>query len=132
MANIKVTGDAMVIASNIDMKDLTLLAKHNPEALILTKPLANDEREPIFAICLGDSPTFSRNGIQFTSANDEGKAQMTMMLPMGLTKPQKEDFIRNAFSNGIIRLNALEDLIAESVAQVQADFDRAMSTVTIE
>lgn len=125
MARMIVTGDALVIKSNITFADMEKLTKLRPSAMVLCEQEEDGTRAEVFRVKVGGSEMFNQYGITFTSAARDGTgcAITTVRLPEGVTDP-KEYLVEN-FSTALMRLNCLEDQMLNSLAEV-ADAQNAV------
>lgn len=128
---IKIFGDALVITSALKKQDIETANKFFPEALTLKKRV-DEKTEPVFALALGSTGSFNKNGVIFDSADEEGYACVTVCgCPTPLTQQQKaEQFVENE-ARAIAYATELEDQITDALAQHSALIERVSSAVEI-
>ncbi len=123
MAKVKIVGDAFVISTVLTLEELKSLKKFNPKALVLFD--AENKKEAIFGIDVGDTARISEMGITFTSADNEGKASATFTISTGLSAVEKKQKVADMFGRAILNLNALESVIGTQLA----DFNEAVAEI---
>jgi len=128
MSKIKTLGDAMVLTSTVKLEDIMQLAKYNPKALVIVEPKTEDE---IFRITPSFKPSFGKAGAAFNTANADGFAEMTILLPAGLSNEEKLTWIKECYGVGLLELNKIETTIASAVAELNGKFDTMTESITI-
>lgn len=116
MAKVTIVGQACVITSAVKLDDIKLIKKYRPEALSLYEGEGN-ERIPVFSIGVTSEGNCINNvGAEFSHANEEGYAQITLMV----TKTDKEE-IADAIGRPILKLNKLEESLAAVIDEIAAE-----------
>lgn len=116
MAKVTIVGQACVITSAVKLDDIKLIKKYRPEALSLYEGEGN-ERVPVFSIGVtGAGNCINNVGAEFSHANEEGYAQITLMV----TKTDKEE-IADAIGRPILKLNKLEESLAAVIDEIAAE-----------
>ena len=121
MAKTKIFGDSVVITSSIKLADLNNVAKYAPKALFLMG--GEDNKEPVFGVCVGKSGSVSINevGASFapSTRDAEGYATITMMIPASV-KDAKAWMVEE-FGGALMNLWKVEEALPAVVAQIAAD-----------
>ena len=121
MAKTKIFGDSVVITSSIKLADLNNVAKYAPKALFLMG--GEDNKEPVFGVCVGKSGSGSINevGASFapSTRDAEGYATITMMIPASV-KDAKAWMVEE-FGGALMNLWKVEEALPAVVAQIAAD-----------
>lgn len=125
MAKIKVTGSAMVLTSDVKLEDIKKLEKFSPESL---KIIDENENE-VFKIGTGLNG-FNKYGATFNEANADGKAVATVLLPEGIENKAK--YVKDNYGYALLKLNTLEEFIAEALTELSADFEKIDANITVE
>lgn len=116
MAKVQLVGSALVITSAIKRETLKLLKQHYPEALTLK----SKEDEPIYKIDLGYTPSITNYGIVFTTENEEGYAQTTMLLNPALK--DRKDYVKKQYGHSILKLQQLELSLAAQAQILEKEY----------
>lgn len=135
MAQIKVTGDAMVITSALSLETIESLNKLSSDSLILkSEATASEEAYPIFVIGsrAGSEAVFDSRGIRFTGKNTEGKATATILMPSNMSAEKREEYIKDRYTTAIARLLKAEEVVAAAAVVVKAERDSAYAAIEIE
>lgn len=116
MAKVTLVGQAAVITSTMKLEDLEMIKKYRKEALTLYDG-EGDNRYPVFSIGVTKSGNSIDNvGAEFSHANEEGYAQITMFCE----KPEKE-VIADKIGRPILYLNKLEEALAGVIEEIAAE-----------
>lgn len=124
MVKIKICGDSVTIVSSKKKEDLQLLKKWSPETLAL---INNENKEAVFAIGLGSTPSFNKVGINFTSETADGFASVTLPIPTDVE--DKEAYITDKWGAGVLALNTLESFLDEHIAQVRNNMENINASI---
>jgi hypothetical protein len=117
MAKITIAGDAIVITSGVKLETIQHLEKYRPAALRLMGGEENKEIE--FVIATAATGSLNNNGAVFASADEEGKAYITEMLPGGLES--RKDYVSDKYGAALLKLNKLEATLATASDEVAAE-----------
>lgn len=121
MAKTKILGTAVTITSAIKVADFKTLAKFKPAALALTE-VVDGVKEEKFSVALGTSPSVTKYGIVFDSANADGYAEVTLQIPASIAADKRKEYVADTYGYALLNLNQLEGQIAEVMAETEADF----------
>ena len=130
MSTLKTVGLAVVITSALGCADIEKAKRFAADS---TK-LLNEKREPLFALSVGNSTALSKNGVQFSDDNAEGKAQLTIMVPefTGISNEEKAEFIKWELAPILANINKVEAQILAETAAIDATLTETMASVVIE
>ena len=121
MAKTKILGTSVTITSAIKVTDLKKLEKFKPAALKLTETVGSVKEEK-FSVALGTSPSVTKHGIVFNSANTDGYAEVTLQIPTSIAADKRKEYVADTYGYALLSLNELESQIAEVLAETEADF----------
>jgi len=121
MAKTKILGTAVTITSAVKVADFKTLAKFKPAALALTE-VVDGVKEEKFSVALGASPSVTKYGIVFDSANTDGYAEVTLQIPASIAADKRKEYVADTYGYALLNLNQLEGQIAEVMAETEADF----------
>ena len=121
MAKTKILGTAVTITSAVKVADFKTLAKFKPAALALTE-VVDGVKEEKFSVALGTSPSVTKYGIIFDSANTDGYAEVTLQIPASIAADKRKEYVADTYGYALLNLNQLEGQIAEVMAETEADF----------
>jgi len=121
MAKTKILGTAVTITSAVKVADFKTLAKFKPTALALTE-VVDGVKEEKFSVALGTSPSVTKYGIVFDSANTDGYAEVTLQIPASIAADKRKEYVADTYGYALLNLNQLEGQIAEVMAETEADF----------
>ena len=129
MAKIVIAGDAVVVKSDLNLKDIETIAKYQPKALTLMG--GEDGKEPIFAIGLTtDAGDINVNGASFGKADADGKAVITMVMQNVPTEKAK-DWVADTLGAALMNLNTLEAKLPEVLAGISAQRATVMENISV-
>lgn len=126
---IRIAGNAIVLTSRLKLETIKKMEKFNPNTLALVE-VNKDEENEIFRIETGTIGSISKYGICFNSSNKEGYAQVTTLLPEGVT--DKKGYIKDNLATVIFMLKDLEEAVNSSCAQLDAAFAQLDSEIVEE
>lgn len=121
MAKTKILGTAVTITSAIKVAVFKTLRKFKPAALKLTETV-DGVKEEKFSVTIGISPSVTRHGIVFDSANTDGYAEVTLQIPASIAADKRKEYVADTYGYALLNLNQLESQIAEKYAETEADF----------
>lgn len=136
MAKIVIVGNAVVVTSSLKFDDIVTVAKYRPEALILR----DEEKHDIFRIEAvvksvesdEDTPTGFLNsyGAEFCgkTRDDDGLATLTMSIG---NEQNIKDVVAETLGTAIIRLNELENQVAEVIGEINADISAVYDSIEV-
>ena len=129
MAKIVIAGDAVVVKSDLNLKDIETIAKYQPKALTLMG--GEDGKEPIFAIGLTtDAGDINVNGASFGKADADGKATITMVM-QGVPTEKAKDWVADRLGSAIMNLNALEEKLPAVLSGIAAQRAPVMENISV-
>ena len=124
-----VIGNAIVVTSALKREELEEVIKYRPKAMTLYEKDEDEKKHPVFAVALTkrDAGEITKNGAVFGELTDEaGHARLTMTF--GPDK-EKQDLI-DEIGPAILKLNALEAVLAEQLTGIAADKAAASGAIT--
>jgi hypothetical protein len=122
---VKIAGNAVVLTSELKFETIKKLEKYNPDALCLVENRKDEEVE-IFRIQTGAKASISKYGIVFATANKNGCANVTFMIPEDIT--DKVSYVKDNYATILLMLKDIE-----AVATVaSAEFDEAYEKLNEE
>lgn len=128
MSKIKIAGNAIVVESDLKLEDIKTVKRYNEAALVLMEG-EGDFKEPVFAIDVTTRGLglINANGAEFGGATDAGNAIITMVVPGTVTDVKK--WVGENLTGAIMRLNALEKVVAEVLTKIVADQKAVMDAI---
>lgn len=130
MANIKVTGSALAIVSEVNLDDLKNIVKYRPNAL---KLMSEDGKECIYAITVGAGKgSINKFGATFSDIthNTEGKATITMDIPDDVN--DATEYIMDRVGVAIVHINAIEARVEGVKAEIAAERQLIRESIVID
>ena len=131
MSKITITGNALVITSEMTLEDLLTIKKYRPDALILMG--GKDNSEPMFGVDFsrrgGD---VSEYGITFDGeSHDEKKcACLTLGIPTEIDGDIKE-WASDRVGSAVISLNKLEHLLPDVLKEIKEEKEAVMQSISL-
>lgn len=128
-ATATVLGNAFVVTSALKRDDLETIKKYRPAALTAYEKDEDGNKEPVFKIGLSKSNPgeISQMGAIFGEVtDDEGHARLTISFT---GNPEKEEMI-DRMGPAIIKLNKMEEDLAEVLGLIAADKEAAKNAIT--
>ena len=126
-----ITGDAYALTSDVKVKEIQLLKKHNPSAL----KIMDEEKNEKFAIDFAEGKSsVSTFGITFggTTRDANGFATVTGTLPQGLnTADSAKEYLADKFGAVVAYLKQLEASIPEAVKKVSDERKALLDGITV-
>lgn len=131
MAKIVISGDAVVVTSDLKLEEIRTVEKYRPEELVLKG--GEDSKEAIFAIGTtnGDG-NINAVGASFgrTSHDDSERASITMLIDDKEIGNVKE-YVADRLGSAIANLNKLEERLPVVLEEIKAEKDNVMRNITI-
>lgn len=133
MAKIKVAGKAIVIESEVLLKDWAALKKYAPKKL----NLLDEDKNVVFSVLIGKSGngdvTEFRDGtlgVQFAPDAPNGFAAVTLTpeIPEGV---EVEDFVADNYGKMVMLLNKVEAAVPAAVEEIDAEKAKILEAITI-
>ena len=127
-AQATVIGNAMVVTSTLTREELESVAKYRPEAMTAYEG-EGDKKTPVFKLDLTkrDCGSIDKFGVVFGPTTDEdGHARVTMTFGPELDK----DKIIDNLGPAILKLNAMEEALAEQLKGIEEDKAKATAAIT--
>lgn len=128
MAKIKVAGKAVVIESEVLLKDWNALKKYAPKYL----DLLDENKEVVFSVRVGKSGNGSvaSFGIQFAPEAPNGFASVTLTpdIPEGV---EVEDFVADEYGQALMLLNKVEDAVPAAIEEIDAAKAKILEAITV-
>lgn len=126
-----ITGDAYALTSDVKVKDIQLLKKHNPSAL----KIVDEEKNEKFAIDFSEGKSnVSAFGITFggVTRDANGFVTVTGTLPQGLnTLDAAKEYLADQFGAVVVYLKQLEASIPNAVKKVSDERKALVDGITI-
>jgi len=129
MANVKVTGNAVVIKSTAKVEDIKLLQKLRPDALILK----DEEGDPVFGIGLTPGAgKVTDAGISFSenAMDGDGFATYTAVMLADEGEDIKE-LVADEFGNTLTQLAKLEAGLPAVIEEAKAEHAALLESIEI-
>lgn len=120
MNKVTIIGNAFVLTSSIKLATIKKLEKYDADTLaVCTKQ--EDEIVEVFRVMSGKKGSICNAGIVFASADKDGYATVTALIPENVK--DKKQFIKENYANVIFMLKGLEN----TVTQIEEDIDKAFA-----
>lgn len=126
MAKVKICGDAIVIESTMTIKDLKMIQRFRPDALVLKG--GEDGKTPVFALGV----TCGAAGIGSIGAQFKDAARETGLATMTIVKHYDGDlkeYIADNYGAALASLAALEETLPDVLAEIQAQRDAVIASI---
>lgn len=130
MAKIKVTGDTLMVISEITHEDFMKAKKFRPDSL----KIKDKEDNEIFAVNFGNS-AIRDFGVTFSSVNAEGYLFTSTNAPIqGVhTDPEREkELVIEEYSQILCKLNMVEAQVAKEMEAIKEISEAIAENVTVE
>lgn len=122
MAKLKISGNAIVLTSELKLDTIKKMEKYNPDALVIFNETKDGDREEVFKIGSGAVSGISRFGITFAETNKAGLAVATILLPETVAVGDKKQFVKENFANALFFLQDLEAAVKTSCEALDAAY----------
>lgn len=129
---VNVNGSAIVVTSSLKLEDIKTVEKFRPEALTVMG--GKDGKEPIFTIGTTNKGegSISKYGISFAGATLAGTGEACVtLIPTGVPEGKVKEYIADNFGGALMHLKALETSVTAVLAEILAQKQAVMETVTI-
>jgi hypothetical protein len=127
---IKIVGKALVITSSVKKAVIEKAAKLVKSSLTLYKEV-NGEQEPVCSIGIGKVAGINSNGITFDSANKDGFAQATIVLP-DMKAEERKAYVEDNFGLTLVNASVIEGQLETALADRAATLSTIMDNVEVE
>ena len=130
MAQITITGNAVVITSAVKAEDIKKVAKYQPSALALKD---EETKEEFFRVCYREgSNTLGKYGAEFggVSRDGEGFACITLAFNAPADADVKE-LIADEFGAALLNLNKVEAQIPQAVQAIDAQKAQVLENIQV-
>lgn len=132
MAKIQVAGNAVVFSSSMKLKDLEMIAKYDPQALMLK----NDDEEIVFMcnVLPGVVGDVANEYVVFgmESMDDSKVATVTKMLGGTFETQEKlKELLADKMGAALNAMNKLEEALPAALEKVKADREAVMGAIEI-
>ena len=118
MANIKITGQAIVVTSSMRLEDIKTIKKYRPGALVLKG--GEDGKEPIFALGVGEG-RINSIGASFNQATRDDAKLATLTMTTTYDGDDIQGFVSDTLGAAIINLNKLEETLPAVLEEIEAE-----------
>lgn len=126
-----ITADAYSLTSTIKVADIEFLKKYKPAAL----QIVDEEGNAKFGISYSEGcSSVAAFGVTFSGAtrDENGYATVTGILPSGLgTTAEAKEFVAEKFGGIVAYLKQLEESIPNVVAQIKAERNQLIDSITV-
>lgn len=122
MAKLKISGNAIVLTSDLKLDTIKKMEKYNPDALVIFNETKDGDREEVFKIGSGVVSGISKYGITFAETNKTGLAVATSLLPETVAVGDKKQFVKENFANTLFFLQDLEAAVKTSCEELDAAY----------
>lgn len=122
MAKLKISGNAIVLTSDLKLDTIKKMEKYNPSALALYEEDKSGDKCEVFKIGSGSVSSVSKYGITFAETNKTGLAVATVLLPETVPNDAKKQFVKDVFGNTIFLLQDLEAAVKTSCEELDAAY----------
>lgn len=135
MAQFKIISNVLIVTSTLKADEIKLMqTKIGTSATTLYEMYEDveDIDDPVFTIYTSKEAqgAFDGRGIDFNTANAEGFAQATILLPPDTT--DYKEYVANRLHHGILRLNKLEAKVATLSADLARTIAEVAEMITVE
>lgn len=129
MANVKVTGRAMVITLNTELAALEKVARYNPEALTVKDEKGN----ALFTVGVGDNPGINKYGATFSDATFGEKKHACITAVINLDDCDDiKGYIADKYGKALEYLNQIDAAIPDVLKSIDARRAKIMEGIEIE
>lgn len=122
MAKLKISGNAIILTSDLKLETIKKMEKYNASALALFEENKDGEKCEIFKIGSGAVSNVNKYGITFAETNKDGLAVATILLPETVPNNAKKQFVKDVFGNTIFLLQDLEAAVKTSCEALNAAY----------
>lgn len=124
--NLTIVGQSLVITSSLKKETIERAGKFAPKSLQLIKG-EGDNKEILCTLGVAKTAGVSARGINFDTADKNGLAQATIMLP-GVKAAERETWVKENYGMAFVNAAAIE---AQVIGELAA-FDKTMSEIKME
>ena len=132
MGKITIAGDAIVITSAAKVEDIKTLEKYRPRALSLYEKDEDGKNQEVFCVGMskhGDG-SVSKYNIFFAGEARDGSGQATVTLTIPSDVEDAKEYVADKYGFAVMCLNKIEAQFESALAEVQADRDAVMGSIT--
>lgn len=130
MAKILVSGDAVVVKSELKLEDIRLVKKYRPHALKLLG--GEDNKETVFKVDVSERGAGGINtyGATFVKATDDEEklAVITILVPEG---ERAKDYAQEHIGVGVLHLNKIEEALSEVVDEIRDEQQAVADSIEV-
>lgn len=119
-ATIRIVGNALVLTSKLKLNEIKTIEKYIPKALTI-KEYSGDEEIEIFKLATGKVADISNYGIVFNSANKDGFAQITTLIPTEVEN--KLEYAKDKLFPIIHKLRFVETNVEEILKELNKELN---------
>lgn len=119
--NIKINGNVVTLVSRIPFADLADLG---------TISILDEDKKPVYAVCVSSIPSISKMGVSFTFSNDNGNACVNFVTDVYDVEMLRECFIR-ANTEELELLKKYEDIVIAAIEEKKASLEALAALVEI-
>lgn len=134
MANIKINGGSAVITSTKTLEALQTLEKYRPSALVLKEKDEDGFTTELFRVGTTNKShgSIGECGATFGGATyDDAKlATITVVMPTGVSNPK--EWAAETYGTALNLLNKVEAQIDTALAEVKAERDAVLASITVQ
>ena len=124
--NVKILGKAMVVTSAMKLADIKFLGKADKDALTIKDKEGNE----IYKIQTG-SASLSKFGASFDSANKDGFAEATIIIPDNVSAENRADWAKDNYAAALLALTVNEENFAQSATSLKTAYDTVTKDIKV-
>ena len=117
---VKIVGNAVLFTSALQLDTIKKLEKYHPESLVLCAKEDNGDCVEIFRICTSKVGSINKHGIAFATANKNGNATVTTLIPENVKN--KREYVKDNYAQILFVLKDFEDHITKAADEVDKAF----------
>ena len=114
-----VTGNSLVVTSQLKLEDLKTVKKYRPNALRMFEKDEDGNKEEVFRLAISEEGIGKIDSFSATygkTTNADGRALLTV-----LVDDAKPDFIKDKFGPALLKLKKLEDGLSAVLEEIVAE-----------
>lgn len=127
MSKTTICGNSYVITSDISMKDLEMIKKYRPSALILTD---EETKETHFKVGIGSSG-LNDFGISFGGVSNDDMKLATATLPIPSDIEDAKEYVLDKAGLALANLGKIEAGITAALKDIQAERDTIAANINV-
>ena len=129
MAKTVVTGNALVVTSDLKLEDLKMVKKYRPSALTLWG--GKDGDEPIFAISTEGCAGINEFGATFKDESRDGSGLACITMELRYDGDSLKEYIADKIGGALMNIAKLEATIPAVIEEIGAERATVMDQIAI-